>query len=195
MSKIYTVYKAECKVDGSVYFGTTGQELKTRMAEHRSCVKRGSPMRFHEAMRLHGVDAFEFQEIAQCNNKAASWAAERAVIAEAMAAGLALLNTYDGQGCPKGTMPSRKAVEASVKALRGVKKTAEHKAKNRAAHTGTNNVSYDYTRHTFVHPIHGEIICTQNELWKTYKLASSHVCNLCNGKVGSAYGWRIKRAP
>jgi hypothetical protein len=57
------VYKATNKNNGKVYFGQTGRNLEQRRAAHASSAKQGSTLRFHQAIRKYGIDAFLFEEV------------------------------------------------------------------------------------------------------------------------------------
>lgn len=282
MEKLYTVYKATNKIDGSVYVGVTGDALERRVGRHASTARSGSKIRFHEAIRSLGMDSFEFSEVAQCQDEGASWEIEREVIAQTKESGATMLNTLDwrraaffsgkkhkaesrakisaavagenhplydhsqitfvhkehgevvctrhelmarfGLGAPhisqlcngkrkqhKGwriqkpgetvsfdKAPSGRALAREKLALRGGVKSRRPESVKRAiseSKTGPSNASYDHTQHTFVHPEHGEVTCTQNEFWKRYDLFSSRVCNLIKGNEKSVKGWRMKKAP
>lgn len=45
--------------------------------------------------------------------------------------------------------------------------------------------------HTFSHAIHGDVMCTQNELRKRYGLSSGGVSLLCSGKNMTHHGWSM----
>lgn len=57
------VYKATNRNNGKFYFGQTNRTLKQRKAAHASSAKQGSQLRFHQAIRKYGIDAFLFEEI------------------------------------------------------------------------------------------------------------------------------------
>jgi group I intron endonuclease len=51
------VYKLTCTKNGKAYVGATNN-LKQRLADHRSSTKRGSKCPIHCAIRKYGIDAF-----------------------------------------------------------------------------------------------------------------------------------------
>lgn len=57
------VYKVTNKNNGKIYFGQTCRTLEQRRAAHASSAKQGSTLRFHKAIRKHGIDAFIFEEV------------------------------------------------------------------------------------------------------------------------------------
>lgn len=181
MSKIYTVYKATSKVDGSVYVGVTGQPMVKRIRKHKFCADNGSMFRFHETIRLHGFHLFEFATVAECVDRSESWQLERDIIDETAATGAKMLNDRHGHGV-SGFFSGKKHKSSS-------------RQKISAAVAGTNHPSYDHTKHTFVHPEHGEEFCTRNELIVKFKLSAGSICNVLHGKRKSHKGWKLKETP
>jgi len=58
-----TIYLIKNKKNGKQYIGFTSCSIDKRIAEHRSNAKRGSMYNLHQAIRKHGWEAFEVQEI------------------------------------------------------------------------------------------------------------------------------------
>lgn len=56
---------------------------------------------------------------------------------------------------------------------------------------GSGNPRFNSTIFTFYHDIHGEIICTQNELRKMFNLNASNLSAVIRGKRSHASGWTI----
>ena len=64
MSKLYM---ATNKANGKIYIGAIfvdWRSLDHRIKAHASCAKNGSKLRFHCAIRKHGIDRFEWTELA-----------------------------------------------------------------------------------------------------------------------------------
>lgn len=57
--KTATLYIVTNTVNDKVYVGQTAQSFKRRWSRHRWDAKRGSPCRFHAALRCYGAEAFE----------------------------------------------------------------------------------------------------------------------------------------
>jgi group I intron endonuclease len=57
------VYKAENKVNGCVYIGATTRTLNARKTRHERDARNGSKHAFHQAIREHGADNFEWSII------------------------------------------------------------------------------------------------------------------------------------
>ena len=57
------VYCAQCRVNGKMYVGVTVQGLARRRAAHENAANRGSGFAFHNAIRKHGKDAFDWAVI------------------------------------------------------------------------------------------------------------------------------------
>lgn len=55
------VYKYTNKINGKVYIGITSKSLHTRHREHMKSLKDGTY--FHNAIKKHGIDAFDLQII------------------------------------------------------------------------------------------------------------------------------------
>ena len=60
-SKKLIVYKYTNKINGKVYIGITSKSLHTRHREHMKSLRDGTY--FHNAIKKHGVDAFDLQVI------------------------------------------------------------------------------------------------------------------------------------
>jgi group I intron endonuclease len=54
---------------GQRYVGVTSQRFRTRLNEHRSSALTGSTNLLHQAIREHGWDAFEWEQIAECDDR------------------------------------------------------------------------------------------------------------------------------
>ena len=57
------VYKATNRINGKIYFGQTSRTLEQRKSAHASSAKQGSNLRFHQAIRKYGIDAFLFEQV------------------------------------------------------------------------------------------------------------------------------------
>jgi len=58
------LYMATNRANGKVYIGQTRQGLGRRKSRHLWDAERGSPCRFHSAIRRYGAGAFEFKVLA-----------------------------------------------------------------------------------------------------------------------------------
>ena len=63
------VYVAKNKSDNMTYVGQTILSLDQRKRNHMKSVRRGSTFYFHNALRKHGVDGFEWRVVCEVNNK------------------------------------------------------------------------------------------------------------------------------
>ena len=64
------IYKAENKIDGKVYIGKTTQEFKTRQISHKNdALTNRYKMYFHNAIREHGFNNFEWSVIDSAPNE------------------------------------------------------------------------------------------------------------------------------
>lgn len=59
-----TVYLATNRVNGKCYIGITCHYLSQRKGNHASAAKRGAPTHFAKAIRKHGIDSFNFEQLA-----------------------------------------------------------------------------------------------------------------------------------
>ena len=57
---MYLVYKATNKNNGKIYIGMTGRGLRARVRSH-ILASKASNLRFHQAIRKHGIEAFAFE--------------------------------------------------------------------------------------------------------------------------------------
>lgn len=55
------VYSVTLKGTDKAYLGVTFRKVTTRWAEHKKHAKAGSKTYFHNALRKHGFDAFEWE--------------------------------------------------------------------------------------------------------------------------------------
>ena len=62
--EIGRLYVATNTKTNKVYVGQTRRDVRQRMLRHFRDAKKGSPLRFHQALRKHGEDAFDFREVA-----------------------------------------------------------------------------------------------------------------------------------
>ena len=65
---MYTIYKATNKIDGKSYIGFDCN-WPYRKCAHKHAVKRGSTLVFHNAIRKHGWDNFEWDIVEQSEDK------------------------------------------------------------------------------------------------------------------------------
>ena len=70
MSKVYgIVYKATNKINGKMYIGQTVGSLDARISRHISdALLERYDMYFHNAVRKHGKENFDWKIIAECNS-------------------------------------------------------------------------------------------------------------------------------
>ncbi|WP_140456591.1 MULTISPECIES: GIY-YIG nuclease family protein [Priestia] len=62
------IYELYCKEDDRYYIGGTSDTLEGRMKTHKIDLNKGNVSPLYQAMRKHGVDAFEMREIATASN-------------------------------------------------------------------------------------------------------------------------------
>ena len=62
------IYKVINLIDGKVYIGQTTTDLEIRKNDHISKSKNKSTIYFHNAIRKHGIDSFEWEIIRICDN-------------------------------------------------------------------------------------------------------------------------------
>lgn len=95
---MYAVYAAEHRIDGCVYVGKTNC-LERRKRQHVKDVKRGSTSYFHNALRLHGEEAFEWHIVRWYDTEAEAFHAEEDLVRWLRDAGVRLYNlTAGGDG-------------------------------------------------------------------------------------------------
>ena len=165
------------------YFGQA-QDLKKRKSQHLSRLKKGT----HNNPLMQNVynkyQKFDFQEVLHCSVDDLDQQEQR------------LLDAFWGtEGCMN--------IAKDAKAFhRGLKHTEESKKKMSEAQKGEKNYmygktgekcpKYDHTLYTFIHDEHGEVTCTQYELWTKHNLNQSHLSKVVSGKYKQHKGWSLK---
>ena len=56
----FILYQAKCLVNNKIYFGIASCSLSKRKAKHKYSVNAGSKVKFHNAIRFHGLENFEW---------------------------------------------------------------------------------------------------------------------------------------
>lgn len=182
-----------------MYVGQTQSSMQVRWWRHMSNARTGrdSCPHLYRHMRKHSLIGYKEIELERC---AEELAAEREMywIAHHKAFGEGGLNCHPGGNQTRGVhhylhgkTVSRHIVEASVKARRGTKHSAEHIEKIRAANTGKKQ-PVNYIR----------IVCDQNG--KTYEsqdaaskdlgILKGSVSEMLRGKTAIAGGFTFKYA-
>ena len=64
----FCVYLVTNRVSGKQYVGFTSQRPSVRWGAHKTCARKGSPFRFHVAIREHGEASFDFEVIVRCDS-------------------------------------------------------------------------------------------------------------------------------
>ncbi|MYB35152.1 MAG: GIY-YIG nuclease family protein [Gammaproteobacteria bacterium] len=64
-SEKHLCYTATHKCNGLIYVGITNKSLPARKSDHGSQSKQGRKGRFQDALRLYGVEAFEWKVVAE----------------------------------------------------------------------------------------------------------------------------------
>ena len=79
----------------------------------------------------------------------------------------------------------------------GKKHSEETKKKlseaHKGLHVGDKHPMYDHTLYTFVHEEHGQITCTQYELYTKYNIDKRYVGRVVSGERNHTGGWRLKK--
>lgn len=75
------VYIAVNRNNGKCYIGITTRGLARRVRAHMTTVRGGSTFKFHNAIRKHGLEAFEFSVLRECLTHEQAKAGERELIA------------------------------------------------------------------------------------------------------------------
>ena len=75
------IYEATNVTNGKVYVGLTTTTLDKRKGAHLRSAKVGSMMYFHKALRKHGADNFEWDEVLLTSDLQALYRLEKMVIA------------------------------------------------------------------------------------------------------------------
>lgn len=76
------VYKATNMKNGKVYIGQSAYDLHNRAIRHRYASQTGSKLRFHQAIRKHGFEAFKWQVLFEHSDRALVLKKEEAFIIE-----------------------------------------------------------------------------------------------------------------
>lgn len=134
------VYKAENLINKKVYVGRTVHPIEDRQWGHVNAAKKNSKTVFHNAIRKHGADNFQFSVLCQCDSYEEMNEKEKYFIS--------LLNsqipngynmTPGGDGLPKGWKSPMKGIhflsdeakEKISKSLMGKKQSEETRKKRR----------------------------------------------------------------
>jgi len=75
------IYEATNVTNGKVYVGLTTTSLKQRKGSHLRSAKAGSMMYFHKAIRKHGPESFEWDEVMIASDLQGMYKLEKMVIA------------------------------------------------------------------------------------------------------------------
>ena len=67
---MYKVYKITNKLSGKYYIGMTKQSLKKRFSQHKTNSKNGGKTYLSNALRKHGVENFEIEQLFEFENRA-----------------------------------------------------------------------------------------------------------------------------
>ena len=62
------VYLVTNRVNGKQYVGFTSQRPQVRWSAHKTSARKGSPFRFHAAIRDYGEASFEFEVLVRCDS-------------------------------------------------------------------------------------------------------------------------------
>lgn len=62
------IYKSTNTINNKMYIGQTIQTLKERIYGHKSKLKAGSRLCFHNAIRKYGINNFDWEIIYECND-------------------------------------------------------------------------------------------------------------------------------
>lgn len=109
--------------------------MEDRWKSHLNAAKSGSTYRFHQALRKHGEDAFEYVILESCVNADELVDTERRLICLFGTKNYALgYNMTDGGEGASGRVISEETRERHRQAQRGKKHSEETKAKMRESH-------------------------------------------------------------
>lgn len=114
------VYKATFP-DGKSYVGVTCKSLKRRITQHRSDAKRGSYYRFHEALRVYGLDSPKWEILSEEMSFDCAKDKEMEFIKKFKTKENGFNSTYGGQGTLRGRMSDSQRMGLAEK--RGTAKT------------------------------------------------------------------------
>ena len=93
------VYKAENKINGKIYIGKTTQTFSNRKSAHKMGAIRGKyNSAFHNAIRKHGWDNFEWSILCECEDNEKLNALEKFYIAAYRKMGVCYNMTDGGEG-------------------------------------------------------------------------------------------------
>lgn len=71
------------------------------------------------------------------------------------------------------------------------KENTQHAHKTGLVKSGLEHHKADKKQYSFVHPVHGVVVCTQYELIKDYKASRCNLSSLINGTRKTVSGWRL----
>ena len=170
------VYVAVHKVDGTIYFGWSSKTLEQRRNDHiYNAIVRKSRCYFHNALRKHGVDAFEWWVIEHHSTDEEAKQSEAGWIHYARSRGLSLYNTTDGADYHNGFLGKKHTCETRAQMTstrRGRKlKTVYHGEE--AANSKLTQAQVDEIRASQL---------PHRELSKMYGVVPSQICHIKKGK-------------
>lgn len=62
------IYECQNKFTGEKYIGLTTKTLEKRKRSHLRSVRKGSQLKFHQAIRKYGKEAFKWKTVEKCNS-------------------------------------------------------------------------------------------------------------------------------
>ncbi len=125
------IYKSENKLNGQVYIGKTILSLENRRQEHIYTVGRHKNTYFHNAIRKHGIDNFEWSVLTETDSESKLNALEKFYIMAYRKMGL-IYNLTDGGEGSSGRIYSEETKKKMSDSHKGKKLkpfTEEHKRK------------------------------------------------------------------
>jgi group I intron endonuclease len=128
------VYRATNQITGRVYIGVASCSLARRRTGHFRSARDGSPAIFHNSIRKHGIEAFLFEELERCSDRAALLEREIYWIRQLGSrhpAGYNMTDGGDGWNQPHSEV-SREKMRQSQQAARA-RETEEQKRKRAAS--------------------------------------------------------------
>ena len=182
------VYKIQ--IDKYYYIGQS-QDLKARKITHLNQLKKGThynPMmqRVYDKYKDFSFSPIVYAEIKELNH------IEQGLLdvywGNKLCMNIAKCVEAPGRGLVRSEETRKKLSEIN----KGKKKSEETKRRMSASRTGENNHQYDHTLRTFIHDEHGEVTCTQHELYTKYNLDSGNLSRVTSGQFKSIKGWRLK---
>lgn len=75
-----TLYRATNKINGKSYIGVTNKKLRDRRSQHHYNMRNHSNLKFHRALRKHGIEKFEWETLWNCYTYADALEEERRLI-------------------------------------------------------------------------------------------------------------------